>query len=259
MTIREPAQVRRVPTVDERREQNAEQTPTFAPLHRPPVALLTILDDGSDGTGEVVRLRSNRTTIGRSEGDVRIIHDEGVSAQHAELSRRAEDGVFRWYLKDLQSTNGTFVRVTNSALRHNQQLLLGRSVYRFEILPPAAARSYELNDDPPLETRVLVGGDAELAMAPPSLVRLAGQEAVQTFALKTGETTVGRDPLHSSLVLDEPLVSPLHARLWQGDNGVWNLEDLGSHNGTWVRIQEVVLGAGAEFLLGEQRFQIRLP
>src|SRR5689334_8946084 len=81
----------------------------FRPLERPPMALLTVIDDGDD-SGETVRIRSSSFVIGRVEGDLVIPHDGGISGRHAEIVRRPEGGQFRWYLRDLQSTNGTFVR-----------------------------------------------------------------------------------------------------------------------------------------------------
>ena len=49
--------------------------------------------------------------IGRTEGDVLIPHDDMISGQHAELTRRQEPGRCRWHLADLNSRNGTYVRV----------------------------------------------------------------------------------------------------------------------------------------------------
>src|SRR5579871_3609498 len=40
----------------------------FRPLYRPPVAILEISDDGSD-EGELIRLRGDSITIGRSKAD----------------------------------------------------------------------------------------------------------------------------------------------------------------------------------------------
>jgi FHA domain len=52
------------------------------------------------------------------------------------LDRRSA-GRFRWHLTDLQSTNGTFVRIGNALLRHQQELLIGSRRYRFDAAPRA--------------------------------------------------------------------------------------------------------------------------
>ena len=96
------------------------------------MALLTVLDDGDD-TGEVVRIRGNSFVIGRVDGNVVIVHDNGMSGKHAEISRRLENGEYAWYLKDLQSTNGTFVRTATVLLSHGQELLIGSHRYSYEV------------------------------------------------------------------------------------------------------------------------------
>ena len=97
-----------------------EETPSaplnFRPKLRPPTAVLKILDDNQQ-TGELVRLRSDRTIIGRSEGEIRIPHDERISSSHAELVRTGDGKGWTWYLNDLESTNGTFVLVEKARLK----------------------------------------------------------------------------------------------------------------------------------------------
>ena len=62
----------------------------YRPTQRPPLALLIALDDGK-GDGEVVRLRTDRFVIGRTEGDLLIPHDQQISGRHVEITRqRAE-------------------------------------------------------------------------------------------------------------------------------------------------------------------------
>ncbi len=58
----------------------------YRPVNRPPVALLTILDDGSTTTGETVRIREPVCLIGRTEGSVGIPHDQSMSSRHAETT-----------------------------------------------------------------------------------------------------------------------------------------------------------------------------
>ena len=86
-----------------------------------------------------VRIRPNSFVIGRVEGDLTIPHDGGISGRHAEISRRYENGEHCWYLKDLQSTNGTFVRAATVILSHEQEFLIGSRRFRFEL--PIAART----------------------------------------------------------------------------------------------------------------------
>jgi len=103
----------------------------YRPTQRPPVALLTVLDDGK-GDGEVLRLRADRFVIGRSEGDCLIPHDPLISARHLEISRHRVGEQFRWVVTDLQTTNGLFIRVSRAALADKAEFLVGKGRYRFE-------------------------------------------------------------------------------------------------------------------------------
>ena len=102
------------------------------------MALLYVLDDGDDA-GEILRVRAHSFVIGRVEGELVIPHDSGISGRHAEISRRFENGAHYWYLKDLQSTNGTFVRAATITLSHDQEFLIGSRRLRFEApVPPSS-------------------------------------------------------------------------------------------------------------------------
>lgn len=103
----------------------------YRPTQRPPIALLTVLDDGK-GEGEVVRLRTDRFVIGRSEGDFLIPHDQQISARHIEITRQRSGDKYRWIVTDLQSSNGLFIRVSRAVLVDKAEFLAGMGRYRFE-------------------------------------------------------------------------------------------------------------------------------
>jgi hypothetical protein len=78
--------------------------------------------------------------------------------------------------------------------------------------------------------------------APASLVRLTadGQPATgHPIPLAEKEMTFGTDPVQASHVLDDPSISPLHARLKQTEDGGFLLADNGSVAGTWVNYEPV--------------------
>jgi pSer/pThr/pTyr-binding forkhead associated (FHA) protein len=254
--------VRRTPTVEESHVAAARNDdPAFFPVQRPPLALLNVLDDGSDEQGELIRLRSSKYVLGRAEGDIRIVHDDGISGRHAELSRRMEDGVVRWYLKDLDSTNGTFIRVEKAALKHDQQLMIGRRVYRFEIVPPHAVGAIGASaEDLHRTTRVLAAvPSVNSASALPALIQVGGRDDQRKYPLIADETTVGRDSNRADVVLDgDPMVSPRHVRFRRDERGIWNAEDVDSRYGLWLRVREAPLYGDAEFMLGEQRFLLNM-
>ena len=64
-----------------------------------------------------------------------------------------------------------------------------------------------------------------------------GPQAGHEFSL-SGTPTIGRDP-GAEIVLDDPEASRRHAQLRQGPGGSWEVEDLGSRNGTYVNDSQI--------------------
>jgi pSer/pThr/pTyr-binding forkhead associated (FHA) protein len=222
------------------------------------MALLCIVDDGHED-GEWRRLRGDRVVIGRSEGDILVPHDAMISGRHAELSRQFDRGRYSWQLTDLQSTNGTYVRVGAARLKHNQELLLGGGRYRFDAAPQGVA-ALTGSAGAPAEQGASTRGWQAVSPAElfPSLVELTPQGEGQRFLLTKDDLRIGRDADSCDVVLNDPLVSPRHARLRRDAKGRWQIENTKSVNGTWVRINQMALDAACLFQLGEQRFLFRV-
>src|SRR6185295_3354104 len=71
----------------------------------------------------------------------------------------------------------------------------------------------------------------------PSLVFLAGPIAGRRYKLADGEYIIGRRS-DCQIFVPDMRVSRQHARLWQ-DGDAWQIEDLGSNNGTFVNGNKV--------------------
>ena len=72
--------------------------------------------------------------LGRERGDILFPRDGFVSGSHAVISERGG----RVYLKDLGSSNGTFLRIKREiTLRNGDLLLLGRNLLRVHVGAPA--------------------------------------------------------------------------------------------------------------------------
>lgn len=248
---REPVEV---PAGAAEPEQDAKP---FRPTLRPSMALLTVLDDGEE-TGEVLRIRGNSFLIGRVEGNLTIPHDSGISGRHAEISRRFENGEHRWYLKDLQSTNGTFVRAATVILADEQELLIGGRRLRFEVArpsQPAPPAGPEANATRKWEA---LAGPQSIATGHCAMVDISPGRAGRRFTLTESEYWVGRDPRLCSIVIDDPLVDRKHARLSRDEKNRWVMANARSRNGLWARVEEVALGRGGLFQCGEQRFLFKV-
>ncbi len=248
-----------VPPAPVRPATEADSTRPFRPSLRPSMALLTVYDDGED-EGEVLRIRGDRFAIGRVEGDLILSFDSGISGRHAEITRRQDDGPARWVLRDLGSTNGTFIRASTGLLKPGQELLLGSRRFRFDAATPRAV-------DAPIEAetgrattqkwQVLTPGPA-FGPEPPTLVELTPTGEGPRHRLDQPETWIGRDASRCSIVVDDPMMSPRHAKIVRNDRDQWVVANAQSLNGVWLRVDEVPLGRGGQFRCGEQRFLIKI-
>ena len=237
--------------------QGSEPIP-FRPVVRPPQAVLCILDDDQK-EGELVRMRGSRLLIGRSEGDVVIPHDDAISGQHAEILRSLENGQYKWHLRDLGSTNGTFVRCQTARLKQNQELLIGCQRYQFRLPATASLPAAPAADEKSTRGWQAVSREAVSALAP-LLVHLDGPHDGRSFPLTSNEHWIGRDPRQTSVTLDQDsMVSPRHARIFKAEKDEWKIEDARSANGIWIRVEKALAGKKFEFQLGEQRFVLKLP
>ena len=227
----------------------------FKPSLRPPVALLIVFDNGADD-GETVRVRGERFVIGRSEGDLLLPHDGQVSGRHAELVRHHnDDGSWDWVLTDLGSTNGTFVRAGSAVLKDGQELLIGRTRYRFD----AGMTAPTPDGDAPALPRTTVTWDSDAGPPLPSLVELLPSGVGARLPLLESEYWAGADRTACAIVpTDDPFVSPRHARLTRDAKGRWHIANNKSVNGVWLRVEQMELASSCQFQIGEQRFSFKV-
>lgn len=204
---------------------------TYRPSVRPLTPRLTILDDGETLVGETVRLREAVTVIGRTEGEIRLVHDPLVSARHAEIVREGATRPWHWMLRDLGSCNGTFVACDRTVLRPDRLIMLGARRFRFR---PAAAAGW------------------------PALVETAQPGPAAETPLAGTALTLGRRGHGNQLEFDDPFLAEKHARILRDAQGVWHLEALPSTNGVWVQVAAIRLAAVCRFQVGEQRFLFML-
>lgn len=208
----------------------------------PPVAKLLVLDEQSDEDGELIRLRWKSTCVGRSDGRIVLPHDTELSARHFQIDRIETDDVsagdepsFAWRLRDLESTNGTFVRVWQLELEGETEFRLGRGHY--------------------LWTSMIADPQQGLRAECPTIVSLSEGGGKWEIRDQRPET-LGHVRADVSLRLaDDPSLDDHHATISPIDGGRWVLCDHGSVNGTWQRVIELVLEDGTEILAGGQRFR----
>ena len=225
---------------------------TFRPVIRPAVPILTVIDDGSIDDGEQIRIRKDCFVIGRSSGDLTIPNDATMSSRHAEIRLTTSRGQREWTLHNLESVNGTFVRVGAAQLVYDTIVLLGSRRFRLE--KPAAVAS-EL----PGKDTLRIDQPADSVRDWPTLVEPSGKPNALRLPLRSPKVTIGRTGGGCDLQLDDPLVAPFHAELIADSSGGWKLIGKTTRNGVWVNTPATTLTAYCFFQCGEQRFKFVIP
>ncbi|MDZ4848608.1 MAG: FHA domain-containing protein [Pirellulaceae bacterium] len=236
---------------------------SFRPTLRPPIANLTIFDDG-EKDGEIVRLRREEYFIGRSQGDIQIAHDSLISDPHLSLRRDRTDNGYLWIVSDLESRTGLWMRVRRIELREETEFLLGRGCYRFRT---AVADPSEIDNS--LEACVNRGSlfgqtmDTNLdgfTCAYPTLESIdrdngPGTKAAKKLILVDNEYWIGRDVSCGLRASSDTFLMPRHCRIFS-EGGKWFAESMPGPNGMWIRRLRIIVDSSSTFQIGEQRFRL---
>ncbi len=178
-----------------------------------------------------------------------------ISGMHAEVIERGG----QFYLRDRNSTNGTFVEghrlnpkeehPLTDDLRINVAGVLG---LEFKFYPE---RQYEnrVGEDPCLtvlgkKSDSCFGIDKKSSINGIKLSRLNNDPGGEEYVILVRGVTIGKDKTNA-IAFDGEKVSDIHARIFYRDLGYW-IEDLNSREGTWVNGKRVEFGS--EFYLGWQ-------
>jgi pSer/pThr/pTyr-binding forkhead associated (FHA) protein len=207
----------------------------------PRASMTLIRPDGSEGGTH--NLREGQNKIGRHHGAI-FESDGYLSPEHAELVVNATGAVIR----DLSSLNGVFVRMTEEEeIKPGQVIRIGQELLRFDLIEPPA----------PLEDGTEVMGSPNPGYWGKITSIIGKGVDGSAFPLLGESVTLGRERGDINFP-DDGYVSGLHARLSARDGKVF-LTDLGSSNGTFVKVQhERKLKSGSFVLLGQQLFKLAM-
>lgn len=204
--------------------------------------------DGSDG--QRYTLSGEFIVVGRAGADIAFEDDRFLAKQHARIERGA-DGAIKVHPMD--ALNGVF-RKTDAPVElvDGMTILVGREVLRYETLdaeevkvPPLVRHGVALFGSPPREPY------ARLVQLVPS----GGYRDVRHLGAE--EVVLGRE--EGDIVFrDDAFMSRRHAAInWDGKRA--QLTDLGSSNGTFVRITApTALKHGDHVRMGDQLLRIEL-
>lgn len=211
--------------------------------------LLVVAQDGT--TGRCYPLEQDQTDIGRVEGDIILPDDRFVCPRHARILRDGD----KVTLQDLASVNGIYKRVRNPVkLQQGDVFLLGLGVLRFESLAPG---EQQLSSAVDRGTQVF-GSPTSPRYARLSELTMEGV-ARSIFILTREETILGRE-VGDIVFSSDPFMSRRHAAITRNSpDGSFTLLDLGSSNGTFIRIRgQAELVPGDHVRVGQHLFRYDL-
>ncbi len=234
-----PSSLSAVASTTAARPQPAAQ-PTFG-------RLVQVNRDGSDG--DTTSLVGDLFDIGRWEGALRFEEGPYLAPRHLRLLA----GPGRVVLQALDRVNGVYIKVRGGIdLESGDLLLIGKELLRFELLTVE-----EQAEQPVFDQGVrLLGSVTRTAWA--RLRQLTGSgTSGDLWHLSRDEYVLGRE--EGDLVFgDDEFMSRRHAAVRRTGTKL-RLEDLGSSNGTFLRVRrERTLQSGDVLRLGDQllRFEV---
>ena len=217
----------------------------FGSMQSPGKARL-ILIRGTDGTdGLSYLLQGTEHVAGRTNAQIPFPNDTWISDRHANFIYRGEKLVVR----DEGSLNGVYVRVRQPVpLAAGESFLCGEQLFRADLTPrdgagPEPDQTYFYSSPKrPSSFRVVQmlrgGSDGMLHCARESSIQIGREDNEMNFP-------------------EDIYMSGRHARVDLGTDGTFTLHDLGSRNGTYIRIRgERELAHGDYLFIGQQLLRV---
>lgn len=209
--------------------------------------LVVIKPDGTEGAK--IEIREGEVRLGRNSPHEVLSSDPFLSPHHASLISDSQGHV----LRDADSLNGVFIRITAEVeLQDTDFIRIGQELLQFRFI----------NNTEPVVTKA--ADDKTLTAGSPDagywgrLALISGPEMESRgFVFSDDEIILGRE-VGDILFRDDGFVSGRHARIAKVEGKIY-LKDLGSSNGTYVRIRgERHVGNGDLVLMGQQLFRIEV-
>jgi pSer/pThr/pTyr-binding forkhead associated (FHA) protein len=208
------------------------------------IVLTALRADGSEAGTYL--LPAGTQVLGRDTGGI-FAGDSYLSPRHATFK---QPSVGRLTVKDEASLNGVYkklARDTPIELKPNDVFRIGQEIIRFEPLAPPA---------PAADGVERLGAPSKGYVARIALV-IGRDSSGNAFPVPEAGIHLGRER-GDVLFPEDGYVSGLHCHLaW--DNGTASLTDLGSSNGTFIRLkEETEVRSGDVLLMGQQLFRVTM-
>jgi pSer/pThr/pTyr-binding forkhead associated (FHA) protein len=226
---------------------NLASVPLKPPVPAAPVTgaiMLTALRADGSEAGSYTLTQSPSETIGRDTGSI-FAGDSYLSPRHAVFTRKGD----RLYVGDARSLNGVYLKIrpnTPWPLRFGDVFRIGQEILRLEKLeapqpsPDGVQRLGSPSDGYVARLGLVIGRDT----------------TGNAFPVPKAGLHLGRER-GDVLFPEDGYVSGLHCRLGVGPDNTISLTDLGSSNGSFVRLREEhPVSSGDILLMGQQLFRI---
>lgn len=226
---------------------NLSSVPAKAVAPSPGIAggiMLTALRADGTEAGSYTLPQGQSETVGRDTGSI-FAGDSYLSPRHATFTRKND----RLYVSDARSLNGVYLKIrpnTPWPLRFGDVFRIGQEILRLEKLdtpqpsPDGVQRLGSPSDGYVARLGLVIGRDT----------------TGNAFPVPKGGLHLGRER-GDVLFPEDGYVSGLHCRLGVGPDNSITLTDLGSSNGSFVRLRdEHPVSSGDILLMGQQLFRI---
>lgn len=208
-----------------------------------PMVLVALRADGSEA-GRFSMPDVAIVTVGRDTGSI-FAGDSYLSPRHAVITRRGNDVL----VKDAGSLNGVYMKLRPQEpwpLEFGDVFRIGQEIIRFEELvqQPLSADGVRRFGSP---AKGYVG----------RLALVIGRDTTgNAFPIPERGIHCGRER-GDILFSEDGYVSGLHCRVAKGTDGRIALTDVGSSNGTFIRLKgEHAMHSGSVLLMGQQLFRV---
>jgi pSer/pThr/pTyr-binding forkhead associated (FHA) protein len=223
------------------------KTMFFGASQAPGRAKLTVIKgEGTDGVTYL--LNATEHLAGRSEGAITFPDDPLLSPRHANFVYRDN----KLHVIDEGSVNGVFIRIKAPVvLGAGALFLIGEQLLQVEPSPP------DLGPQPDAEGTYFYASPKRPSKMK-LIQRLRGGEIGMIYRSRSDTISIGREGNDVNF-LDDPFISGRHAQISMTAEGQITLTDLGSKNGTFVRIgEEMPLENGDHVFLGQQLLRVEV-
>ncbi len=223
--------------------------------------------EGKD-TGKTFRIDKPAFTIGREKADL-VLNDTQVSRKHASIQFHDR----RIILKDLGSTNGTFIgtkQITEEELKHLDEITIGDTRMLVTITgiseepSEGTGSTILLKDEVSAEgtTRIERQDDVEFKLPYKQKIYLdiiGGTQKGQVYEFISGRVVIGRTD--GDLIIDDSNISKKHAVVETWSRDTYFIRDLASTNGTYIngqRITTTKIKNGDIITIGNTKLKLRI-